>query len=320
MKAPRPIDVANIEEAARVIDPVFLRSPQFGCESVAKEVGFDTVLKIESMNPIRSFKGRGAEYFAHRHDEDERPWICASAGNFGQGLAYAARKRSRPLLVFAATTANPFKVERMRSLGAEVRLEGGDFDESKDACRAHAEKEALRFIEDGHEPSIAEGAGTIAMELLRWPEPLDALLIPVGNGALICGMGHWVKHHSPATRVVGVGIDRAPAMARSFESGKKITTSEPVRTIADGVATRVPVQAALDEMARVVDDMILVEEAEVHRAMRRLFQAPGLVAEGAGAVPLAAAFAHRERFEGQRVGILVCGGNLTAQQMQQHLM
>ena len=195
------LSLGRIEEAARCIDPVFLGGPQYEAETLGGELGLRLVCKVETANPIRSFKGRGTDYLLYRMGGEAGRLVCASAGNFGQGLAYAARKRNVPLRVFAAESASPAKVESMRRFGAEVRLEGEDFDEAKAAARMLAESEGWRFVEDGREAEIAEGAGTIALELCRWPEPLDALVVPLGNGALLSGVGAWMKAHSPSTEV-----------------------------------------------------------------------------------------------------------------------
>jgi threonine dehydratase len=182
--AGKRLSLRRIEKAARCIDEVFLGSPQYEAEALGDELGLKLVCKVETANPIRSFKGRGTDYLLHRlGGKHPGRLVCASAGNFGQGLAYAARKRCIPLTVLAAENANPAKVERMRGLGAEVRPEGEDFDEAKAAARALAESEGWRFVEDGREAEIAEGAGTIALELCRWPESFDAILVPLGNGA-----------------------------------------------------------------------------------------------------------------------------------------
>src|SRR2546430_1485282 len=124
------ISIERIREAAEVIDPDLLDTPPFVCEPLSGRIGVTTLLKVESVNPIRSFKGRGTAYLLDRLGVDRRGIVCASAGHFGQGMAYACRKRSRPLTVVGARTANPLKVERMRALGATVRLEGDDFDEA----------------------------------------------------------------------------------------------------------------------------------------------------------------------------------------------
>ncbi len=314
------LSLERIEKAAQCIDEVFLGSPQYEAEALGDELGLRLVCKVEAVNPIRSFKGRGTDYLLHRlGGKHPGQLVCASAGNFGQGSAYAARKRNVPLTVFAAQSANPHKVESMRRLGAEVRLEGEDFDEAKAAARALAKSEGWRLVEDGREVEIAEGAGTIALELCRWPEPLDALLVPLGNGALLSGVGAWIKAHAPSTEVIGVCAEGAPAMALSLREGVSKTT-EKVDTIADGIAVRVPVKEALSDLSGVVDDVLLVDDETMVRAMRLLFWKMGLVVEPAGAAGIAALLAHRERFAGTLVATPLCGGNLTEQQARRWLL
>ena len=314
------LSARRIEKAARCIDEVFLGTPQYEADALGDELGLRLVCKVETANPIRSFKGRGTDYLLHRLGGNHPGrLVCASAGNFGQGLAYAARKRDMPLTVFAAENANAAKVERMRRLGAEIRLEGEDFDEAKAAARALAEAEGWRFVEDGREAEIAEGAGTIALELCRWPEPFDAVLVPLGNGALLSGMGTWMKAHAPSTEVIGVCAEGAPAMALALWEGAKKTTAR-VDTIADGIAVRVPVEEALSDLSGVVDDVLLVDDGTIVRAMRLLFWKMGLVVEPAGAAGVAALLAHRERFAGALVATPLCGGNLTWQQARRWLL
>jgi threonine dehydratase len=302
------LSLDHIAEAATTIDPVFLNSPQFLAEGLSQQLGLRLVCKVEVINPIRSFKGRGTDYFAHSLGANRTPLVCASAGNFGQGLAYAARKRAIPLHVFAAASANPLKVAKMRGFGATVHLQGADFDAAKDVAREFAARQGWRFVEDGAEPAVAEGAGTMAVELTRWPEPFDALYVPVGNGALINGIGRWLKHVAPQTRLVGVGATGSPAMERSWRTGTVVLT-DTADTIADGIATRVPVPLALREMALTVDDMILVDDAAIRDAMKLLYDELGLVLEPSGAAGLAAISAHRAQLQGQLVATILCGGN-----------
>ena len=311
------IDPLRISLASMEIDPVFLNTPQAPSETLSERLGFTVVPKVETLTPIRSFKGRGTDWFVRR-SQDRSPVVCASAGNFGQGLAYAARGRDIPCTVFAPENANPLKVERMRAMGAEVRLGGIDFDASKDAARVHAKESGARFVEDGAEAAVAEGAGTIAAELGAHPELLDAVLVPVGNGALIGGMGTWIKAFAPHTEVIGVCASGAPAMAHSWRSNEVRTTPE-VDTIADGIAVREPVPEALETMKRVVDDVVLVDDPDIVDAMRLAHEHLGLVVEPAGVAGLAAAARFRERFAGETVGIPLCGGNVTPDQMARWL-
>jgi threonine dehydratase len=312
------LSLARIEEASRVIDPVFRCSPQFSCDGLNQQLGLELVCKVETLNPIRSFKGRGADYFVHQLGESHQRLVCASAGNFGQGLAYTARSRGISTTVFAAETANPLKLERMRKLGAEVILTGADFDAAKRSARNFAESENLLFVEDGREVAISEGVGTIGLELSRWPKPFDSVLVPLGNGALLAGIGRWIKAVSPHTRVIGVCAEGAPAMALSWRSGRTVVTDS-VDTIAEGIAVRVPVEEALDDLRLVVDDILLVDDRTMLQATTLLFRELGVVVEPAGAAGVAAAIAYRDRFAGQLAATVLCGGNLTEEQTRQWL-
>jgi threonine dehydratase len=312
----------RIREAARTIDPVFLHSPQFACEPLSARLGVTTVLKVESINPIRSFKGRGTDYLLHRLATDptannNQDIVCASAGNFGQGMAYACRTAGRTLTVFAARSANPLKVERMRALGANVHLEGDDFDEAKDAAKRHAHQHRLLYVEDGYLGPIAEGAGTIALELLTTDRNLDAIFVPLGNGSLVNGIGTWIKHSSPQTRVIAVCAETAPSMHLSWHEKRPI--SAPSTTIADGIAVRVPVPQAVELMRGTVDEVLLVSDQEMRDAMRWLFTDAGLVAEPSAASGVAAIAKRKEQFRGGRVAAVLTGGNLTEEQMREWL-
>jgi len=276
------------------------------------------ILKVEIVNPIRSFKGRGTDFLVSGLPAGTPTLICASAGNFGQGMAYATRKRGLPLVVFAAETANRLKLERMRELGADVRLAGHDFDEAKEHARAFADKTDALYIEDGREPAIAEGAGSIAVELARWPHAFDFALIPLGNGALLAGIATWMKATSPATRRIGVCAAGAPSMALSLQHGVPEST-ESVATIADGIAVRIPVPEALADLAGVVDEVLLVDDQSLIAAMELVFRGHGLVVEPAGVAGLAAALTFRDRFQGASVVTPLCGGNLTAEQVREWL-
>ena len=301
-----------------MIDPVFCGSPQFLSEPLSAALGVELVVKVETLNPIRSFKGRGADYFMRCHiDTGGGPIVCASAGNFGQGMAYAARRHGVALTVFAARTANPLKLERMRVLGAEVRLEGADFDDAKVAARVFAGQHQVRFVEDSRDLEPTVGAGTIGLELTRDAPSLDAILIPLGNGALLAGVGCWIKHVRPATRVIGVCAKGAPAMEESWRTGRTVT-HEHAATIADGIAVRMPVAQALLDIRPVTDDIVLVEEHQIIDAMRLIHEHLGAVVEPSGAVGVAAILAH-DRLRHGRVATILCGGNLTPQQMSDWL-
>jgi threonine dehydratase len=309
----------RIEAASRSIDSVFLETPQFLSEPLSDQFGVRLILKVETVNPIRSFKGRGADHFVSGLNSDSPPLVCASAGNFGQAIAYSARKRGLRAIIYAAESANPFKVERMRKLGAEVRLAGVDFDAAKERALAFAQESGGSFVEDGREPAISEGAGTIAIELCRWPGAIDCIVAPLGNGALLAGIGAWMKSKSPATRIIGVCAAGAPSMALSWRTGK-LQPTESVATIADGIAVRVPVPEALADLERVLDDVLVVEDAALIETMRLVFQHHGLVTEPAGVAGLGAILSYGDRFRGATIATPLCGGNISPEHTRSWLL
>ena len=307
--APLLLNLDAIARAAREIDPVFRATPQFEADALGRRIGARILLKVETVNPIRCFKGRGTDFFVRSLNPLPDRLVAASAGNFGQGLAYAARARGVKLEVFAAEAANPLKVARMRELGATVRLVGRDFDDAKAHARDHAAREGAMFVEDGRELAITEGAGSIAVELLHWREPIAAAVVPLGNGALLGGIGAWLAHASPDTRVIGVCAAGAPSMRDSLAAGR-VVESDSVNTIADGIATRVPVPESLQYLAPVVDEVVLVSEDALRQAMTMLREETGLIGEPAGVAGLAALIEHPELRSRGLVATPICGSNV----------
>lgn len=314
MSPPHP-SADSIRKAAHVIDPVFTGSPLMRHHTADDALGLRLFAKVETLNPIRSFKGRGADYFMATQPDSKGTVVAASAGNFGQGLAYAAAKRGGKAIVFAARNANPRKIEAMGRLGAEVILEGSDFDGAKAAARAYAATHGLPFVEDGAVPEIAEGAGTIALEMTetldRRGVALDAAIIPLGNGALLTGMGAWLKAAAPACRVIGVVAAVAPAMKLSFDHAQLETTAT-AATMADGIAVREPVPYALDCMREVVDEVLAVEEQSIAAAMAFCRDHYGLIIEPAGAAGIAALLEQGKAFAGRTVATVLCGSNVSS--------
>ena len=303
------LSVGNIREAGRVIDPVFLHTPQFFDPALSRRVGTDTLVKVEILNPVRSFKGRGADYYMRSVPAGQQV-ICASAGNFGQALAYVGRSRGIGVHVFAAKNASPVKIMRMRELGAKVTLTGDDFDAAKAEARHYAsQRPQYLFAEDGDDPRIAEGAGSIGVELA--PLKLGTLLIPVGNGALIGGIARWMKAHSPSTLIVGACAAAAPAMARSWQAGIPVPTAS-AHTIADGIAIRQPVPAAVSWMRGRVDGFELVSEERIAEAMDVARDTLGLLLEPAGAVAIAAALQHQPGHP--PIAAIITGSNASPRQ------
>lgn len=308
------LKISSILEAARVIDPVFLHTPQYVSESLSALLGARIVVKVETANPVRCFKGRGAEYFVSRLPRGGR-LITASAGNLGQAMAYACRKRDVKLTVYAGMSANAYKLHRIRAFGAEVVQFGQDFDAAKAEARRVATASGVRMVEDSLDVETGEGAATIGLELAGFPEKLDAVLVALGNGALACGTGCYLKHASPTTRIVAVQAVGAPAMTESFLQ-KKLVRYDAISTIADGIGVRVPIPECVEDMHDTIDEALLVRDETIIEAMRLAHQHLGLVLEPSGAATLAAVMENRARFAGQTVAVVLCGGNLTPEQMR----
>jgi threonine dehydratase len=298
----------RIFDASRHIDPVFLDSPTLSSDTLDAALGCRLVAKDETANPIGSFKGRGTELFAAVALWAGEPLVCASAGNFGQGLARAAIRRGHPCTVFAAETANPVKVDAMRRLGAEVRLGGADFDAAKHVALGYAARGGLRFVEDGSEAELAEGAGTLALELAG-STPFDVVVVQVGNGSLLAGVGTAIRQVAPLAEIIAVVAANAPAMKLSIEAGHVIETAH-AATIADGIAVRVPIAATLAPLRACCDDIVAVSEARIFKAMHLVHRHLGVVVEPAGAVGVAAILDDPKRFAGRRVATILSGGNL----------
>jgi threonine dehydratase len=323
---PRPghrLKLAEIRRSYDVIDPVFLNSPQYDCEPLSDALGCRLTIKLEVTNPIRSFKGRGASFLIRsltaRDPHDRQLIVGASAGNWGQAVAYACRQAGRPVLFYASVNANRMKVERMRALGAEVRLHGDDFDASKTQAQAFAKEGGARMVADGLDPEVSHGAGTIAIELLQQAASYDAVLVPLGNGSLLNGVARWLKAAAPHIRVIGVSASGADAMEKSWRM-RTIVLPPSISTIADGIGVRVPIPEAVDDMQGIVDDVHLVSDTQIIEAMRLIYRHAGLLIEPSGAAGVAAILADRAAFQGQRVAAILCGSNLTEPQVRQWIM
>jgi threonine dehydratase len=281
-----------IRDAVVRIHPAFLRTPQFVHDGLSARLGVPVIVKVETVNPIRSFKGRGTSLAigalaAEGSIGRDRPVVCASAGNFGQGVAHAAGRLAIPSIVFASRRATPSKIARMRALGATVELVGDDFDDARAAADAYVERHDAHLLVDGDDPRIAAGAASMAVELTdaieagELPSPAVAS-VPVGNGALINGIGSWLRAALPACQVVGVQATGASSMTLSWRARRPIDTPT-IETYADGIAARVAIPAAVALMDGRVDDMWLVDDAEIHAAQDELTSALGITVEGAAA-------------------------------------
>ena len=260
-------------------------SPQFMSEQLSGLLGRNVLVKIETVNPLGSFKGRGAD-FLMRSLPRGATVVCASSGNFGVALAYAGRARGVRVRVFASPGIRRGRLARMRGLGAEVTVDDSD---PAAAARACAAGRPGCVLANSH-PAVAEGAGTIGVELLRAGR-IDTVVLPVSDGGLITGAGQWIKARLPATRIIGVCPAAAPAVALSWRAGR-VVRSEPAATIADSLTMREPAPEAVRRMRGIVDDMVLVTDSSLRHGMGLAACSLGLFVEPSGAAGLAAIARH----------------------------
>ncbi|MFG3158947.1 threonine/serine dehydratase [Streptomyces sp. NPDC048232] len=304
------LDTARIRAARRVIDPVFLDTPLYRCEALEPGLGCAVSIKLETANPIRSFKARGTELVASRlADSASRAVVCASAGNLGQALAWSGRRRGLDVTVVASRFATRVKLDRIRALGAKLELVDGDHETARERAAAIARYDRIRLVEDSLDIETCEGAATIGLELVDTAPSFDAVLIALGGGALATGVGHVVKALVPGAEVICVQPLGAPALTLSWRQ-RRVVTTDSADTIADGVAGRHPIPAVLDDLLLVADDAVLVREESIVAGMRLLLNHAGLVVEPSAALGIAAILEDPDRFAGRHVVTIVCGSNV----------
>lgn len=307
---------ADVTAAAQVVHTYLKPTPLYEWPALSRLLGCRYFLKHENHTPTTAFKVRGGIYLVSRlSDEQKRRGIIGcTTGNHGQSLAYACRLFGVRCVLVVPRNSNPDKLAAMRALGAELIEHGRDYDEARLHCESVCRQEGLRYVHSANEPDLIAGVGTYALEIFdELPQP-DVILVPVGLGSGICGTALVAAARYPATRVVGVQSELAPAVTLSWREGRPIETDTP-RTFAEGMATRMPAEMTLEIMRRYVHDMVLVGEEELREAIRLLLRLTHNLAEGAGAASTAAAFRLREQLAGKTVVGVLSGGNLDLREL-----
>jgi threonine dehydratase len=301
--------LADIEAAARNVYAAMGPTAQYAWPLLAQRAGCEVWVKHENHTPTGAFKVRGGlNLLAHlTRDPKFAGVISATRGNHGQSLALAARRHGVRCRIVVPQGNSRDKNAAMRAFGAELVVHGRDFDEAREHANSLASAEGLRFV-GPFEPELVTGVATYALEFLRAVPDLDTVLVPIGCGSGICGLIAARDALALRTRIVGVVSTHANAYAQSFRNGARIETQS-ADTIADGMAVRVPVQAALDIIRRGAHDVVEVTDPQIEHAMRAYYDDTHQVAEGAGAAPLAALLKAPQR-HGAKVGVILSGGNV----------
>ena len=301
--------LADMEAAATRLAGQVMETPFVESRTLSAIVGAQVFLKFENLQFTASFKERGAlnKLACLTPEEAQRGVIAASAGNHAQGVAHHAQRLGMPATLVMPTFTPQVKIERTRGFGAQVVLHGDTFDEARAEATRRAQAEGLTFIHAFDDPLIIAGQGTVALEMLRQQPTIDTLVIAVGGGGLIAGIATATKALRPDIDVVGVQTRPFPAVFNAVKG-----TQHPIGTssLAEGIAVGKPGELTQALIRRHVDDMLLVEEADIEQAIVMLLDIEKTLVEGAGAAGLAALMENRERFAGKRVGLVLCGGNI----------
>lgn len=304
-----PISISDIEAAAARIDGQLVRTPLRKSMTLSEITGADVWIKFENRQFTAAFKERGAlNKLAQLSDEEkERGVIAASAGNHAQGVAYHGRRLGIPVTIVMPVTTPFNKVQHTRAFGARVLLEGHTFDEAKAFAENLRQSEGLTWIHPFDDPQIMAGQGTIGLEMLEEEPDLEMLVVPIGGGGLISGIATAAKAQNPKIQIIGVEATMFASMHNALnEKGLPIGGA----SIAEGIAVKEPGALTLRVVEALVDDIVLVEEEHLERAITLFADVEKTIAEGAGAAGLAALLAHPARFAGRKVGLVLCGGNI----------
>ncbi|MBL8725976.1 MAG: threonine ammonia-lyase [Planctomycetes bacterium] len=305
------VTAQDVAAARSAIQSHVVRTPTVPAPRLGEPLGVRLWLKLENLQFTGSFKDRGSCLKLQRlaqAAEPPRGVIAASAGNHAQGVAYHSRRLGLPAVI-VMPKATPFsKVERTEALGATVVQSGESVTESYARAVEIAAEQGLAVVHPYDDPAIVAGQGTAAMELFEdRPEP-DVLVVPIGGGGLAAGMALWAKHIRPQVRIVGVQTELCPSMHAALrgEAPPVLRT----HTLADGIAVKAPGAVTTPILRALLDDVVLVSEADLERAVQLLAAQQKVVAEGAGAAAFAAVLARPEQFAGREVAAVVSGGNI----------
>ena len=303
------VSLPDIQSAAARLQGQVLDTPCVESRTLSQIVGAQVFLKFENLQFTASFKERGAcnKLAQLTAEERARGVVAMSAGNHAQGVAYHAQRLGvRAVIVMPGFTPG-VKVERTRGFGAEVVLHGDTLEAAREHAYQLAAAQGLVFVHPYDDAAVAAGQGTIALEMLAQQPDLDALVIAVGGGGLLAGIATAARALKPRLEIVGVQAARFPAMVNAVQGTQHPQGSS---TIAEGIAVGQPGDITREVIARLVDDLLLVQEGDIEQAVLMLLEIEKTLVEGAGAAGLAALLRHPERFRGKKVGLVLSGGNI----------
>lgn len=301
---------SELEAAAEVVHAVFPGTPQYVWPLLSERVGCEVWVKHENHTPVGAFKIRGGLNFIKHYVDGggTKGLITATRGNHGQSIATACGRFGARVTIVVPEGNSREKNDAMRAQGGNLIVHGHDFQESAEFAKVKAAEDDLAML-PSFDPLLVQGVGTYAMELFTAAPDLDTVYVPIGLGSGICGVISARDALGLKTKVVGVVSENAAAYALSFEAGEAIATNS-ADTFADGVACRVPVDQAVEAIVAGAERIATVSEDQIKQAMRAYYRDTHNIAEGAGAVPLAALMAEKDAMKGKKAGVILTGGNI----------
>jgi threonine dehydratase len=305
----QPPTIDDIREAARRIDGAVVRTPMLISRTLSEFIGAEVWLKFENLQFTAAYKERGAlnKLLQLTEDERRRGVIAASAGNHAQAVAYHGKRLGIPVTIVMPEPTPTIKVMQTEGHGARVLLHGAMFDDAYALAREMEAAEGLVFVHPFDDAQIIAGAGTVAIEMLDESPDLDTLVIPIGGGGLMSGVATAARAIKPDIELIGVEAELYPSMKCAIEGSVLPLGGD---TLAEGIAVKEPGQLTSRILKDLVDEVVLVPERDIERAVAMLVGIEKSVVEGAGAAGLAALLSDPKRFAGKKVGTILCGGNI----------
>ena len=300
----------DVHRAAEMRGEEIRVTPLIYSSTFSRMSGSQVYLKAEFRQKTGSFKLRGAYYKIQKLSDEERKKgvVAASAGNHAQGVAYASQKASISCTIVMPKTASPAKIAATKGYGASVVLAGANYEESSKKAVGIASKTGATMIHAFDDPDIIAGQGVIGLEVIEEMPDVDEIYVPIGGGGLAAGVLLAVKQRNPSTKVIGVQASSFPAMRESWKSGE-VKISEGSSTIADGISVKVPGKTTFSIIQKMIDDIVLVDDSEIIKAMFLLMERTKFVVEPAGAAALAYVISRRPS-PGKKVVCIMGGGNI----------
>jgi threonine dehydratase len=303
------LTLADVRAAHARIRDAIVATPTLHSKTLSQLTGANIYLKFENLQFTAAYKERGALNALLQLPEEarERGVIAASAGNHAQGLSYHGTRLGVPVTIVMPKTTPTVKVMQTEAVGGKVVLEGEKFDDAYKHARLLEKELGLTFVHPFDDPKVAAGQGTVAIEMLDAIPEIETFVVPIGGGGLLSGMGTAARAIKPGIGLIGVQAELYPSMY-ALLNGKQMPCEGD--TLAEGIAVKVPGEFTSQVIRGLVDEIVLVSEAQLETAVSLLLQIEKTVVEGAGAAGLAAVMAHPEKFKGKNVGIVLCGGNI----------